>query len=127
MFRVPWFVPVDDSDGDDGGAAVLFCLHVLPEVEVEFEFGSKGVVVDELVPERLARTGRLAFGAGVGIETYESLNMSFCAPSRKLYRSLYTGGEKVPSNIYFFHHRSIKTKRRKNGQGDDDSRCYVQD
>lgn len=73
--RVPWYVPVDDSDGDgDGdGEANVFCLHVLPEVvevefEFEFEFGVD-VVDEELVPDRLDRTGRLAFGAGVGIET----------------------------------------------------------
>lgn len=36
------------------------------EVEFEFEFGVN--VVDE-VPGKLARTGRLALGAGVGIET----------------------------------------------------------
>jgi len=60
MFRVPRYFVVDDSE------AVLFCLHVLPEVEFEF-----GFVVDdeELVPDRLDRTGRLAFGDGVGIET----------------------------------------------------------
>lgn len=70
MFRVPWFVAVDDSEV----VLLLFCLHVLLEVEVVFEFvGSKVVVVvdeveEELEPEMLDSTGTLAFGAGVGIE-----------------------------------------------------------
>lgn len=67
IFRVPRYFDVDDSE------AVLFCLHVLSEVEVEFELGFEVDVVDEvdeeLVPDRLDRTGTLAFGAGVGIET----------------------------------------------------------
>ena len=62
MFRVPRYdVAVDDSE------AVFFCLHVLPELEVEFEFEFE--VDEELVPDMLDRTGRLAFGAGVGMET----------------------------------------------------------
>jgi hypothetical protein len=54
-------------DLDDGEAVDFFCLHVLPKVEFEFEFG---VDVDDvkLVPDSLARTGRLAFGAGVGMD-----------------------------------------------------------
>jgi hypothetical protein len=73
---------VDDGEGnDDDEEAIFLCLHVLPEGEVEgevelefgfeaddeFEFG-----VDELeeeVPDKSARTGTGAFGAGVGIET----------------------------------------------------------
>jgi len=42
------------------------------EVEFEFEFGVDvidEVDDDELVPGKLARTGRLALGAGVGMET----------------------------------------------------------
>lgn len=69
-----------EDDGDvSGDEAFFFCLHVLPEVEVEFEFDvgvdefDAGVdEVDELeVDEELvpARTGTGAFGAGEGIET----------------------------------------------------------
>ena len=67
-FRAPRYIAVDDSDGDDGGEANFFCLHDSSEVEFEFEFGVVVVVDEELVPERLDRTGKLAFGAGVGIE-----------------------------------------------------------
>ena len=71
IFLVRWYVAADDSEADC--KAIFFCLlHDLPEVEVEFEFGSEVVVVvdevDELVPDRLDRTGTLAFGDGVGIE-----------------------------------------------------------
>jgi len=69
---------VDDDDEE----AVFFCLHFLLE-EVEFEFEvDVDVVVDELelevdedededvpMPDKLARRGTVAFGAGVGIET----------------------------------------------------------
>lgn len=64
-FREPRYdVVVDDS------GAVFFCLlvHVLPEEVVEFEVEFE-VDDEELVPDRLDRTGRLAFGAGVGMET----------------------------------------------------------
>lgn len=79
-------------DGDETGDEVdFFCLHVLPEVEVEvvvfeFEFEGDDVVDDEvglevdgvdeleevdeeLVPDKSARTGKGAVGAGVGKET----------------------------------------------------------
>lgn len=72
---------VDDGDGNDE-EAIFLCLHVLlEEVELElvfevddvvdeFEFGVE--VVDELeeeeVPDKSAKTGTGAFGAGVGIE-----------------------------------------------------------
>ncbi len=49
---------------------------------------------------RAARAGSAAAIPGSGMLTYESLKMSSCAPSRKLYRLLYTGGEYVPSNIW---------------------------
>ena len=67
-FRVPWFVAVDENEGDCD--AILFCLHVEPEVEFEFEFGVVviGEVDEELVPDTLDRTGTLALGDGVGIE-----------------------------------------------------------
>ena len=68
--RVSRYVDPDDSDGD-AEAVFFFCLHAFPEVEFEFEFEVDvvDVVDEELVPDRLVRTGRLAFGAGVGIET----------------------------------------------------------
>lgn len=69
-FRVPWYDPDDDEEDEE---AVFFCLHVLPDTEVEFEFesGVNGAneVDKDLVPDRLDRTGKLAFGDGVGIET----------------------------------------------------------
>ena len=64
--RAPRYVDDDGSDGDC--EAVFLFLHILPEVELELEF-EVDVVDEELVPDMLDRTGRLAFGAGVGIET----------------------------------------------------------
>ena len=49
---------------------------VLPPLTVELE----------LEPD--ARTGKGAVGDGSGRNEYESWKISFCAPSRKLYKSL---------------------------------------
>ena len=61
---------------------------------------------------RAARVGSAAAMPGSGMLTYESVKMSSCAPSRKLYRLLYTGGEYVPSNIYGRIVSEVKKKRK---------------
>lgn len=79
----------------DGDAAVMKMVVLLAAVGV----GAADAVAGALGAVMWARVGSAAAIPGSGMLIYESLKMSFWAPSRKLYRLLYTGGENVPSNI----------------------------
>ena len=88
-------VAPDEAVGED--AAVMKIVVLLAAVGD----GAAGVLFAGTPPSalRAARVGSAAAMPGSGMLTYESVKMSSCAPSRKLYRLLYTGGEYVPSNI----------------------------
>jgi len=71
------------------------------DLDVQFVPDSVKLNVGLGVNPGIAGIGRGALGAGLGRLKYESSKMSSCEPSRKLYRSLYTGGENAPSNTLF--------------------------
>jgi len=57
--------------------------------------------LDSGVPSVTFNAGKAAFGEGSGMLKYESSKISSWAPSKKLYKSLYTGGENGPSKTLF--------------------------